>query len=160
MGAMTFTPPRKGGDPEVEELAATFAHGNGMKVLHETIQYLAERSTDEQTWLTALASAAFPVTVIWGLYDTISPPRVASYVWNEYLMLRRGSNRLYFVPDANHYLQADRPDAFVKRSSTPSSPLTIRDWAPSARNRVPPCWSTAPGNGCPPQQTCSAQLPR
>jgi hypothetical protein len=21
---------------------------------------------------------------------------------------------LYFVPDANHYLQADRPDAFVK----------------------------------------------
>jgi pimeloyl-ACP methyl ester carboxylesterase len=46
--------------------------------------------------------------------DTVSPPRVASYVWNEYLMLKPGGNRLYFIPDANHYLQIDRPDAFVK----------------------------------------------
>ena len=113
LGATTFTPPRNPGDPEVEVLTATFDHGNGMKVLHETIQYLAERSSHEQAWLTALAGAPFPVTVIWGLYDTVSPPRVASYVWNQYLMLKPGGNRLYFIPDANHYLQADRPDAFV-----------------------------------------------
>jgi hypothetical protein len=50
----------------------------------------------------------------WGLCDTVSPPRVASYVWNEYLMLRTSANRLYFIPDANHYPQVDRPDAFVK----------------------------------------------
>jgi pimeloyl-ACP methyl ester carboxylesterase len=114
MGATTFTPPRKPGEPEVEALRVTFAHDDGMKVLHETIQYLAERSKDEQAWLTALASAPFPVTVIWGLYDTVAPPRVASYVWNQYLMLKTGGNRLYFIPDANHYLQADRPDAFVQ----------------------------------------------
>jgi pimeloyl-ACP methyl ester carboxylesterase len=114
MGATTFTPPRKAGDPEVEALTATFAYDDGIKVLHEGIQYLVERSKDEQRWLTALAETPFPVTVIWGLYDTVSPPRVASYVWNEYLMLRPGGNRLYFVPDANHYLQVDRPDAFVK----------------------------------------------
>jgi len=114
MGASTFTPPRKAGDPEVEALTATFAHHDGIKVLHEGIQYLVERSKDEQAWLTALARAPFPVTVIWGLYDTVSPPRVASYVWNEYLMLKPGANRLYFIPDANHYLQVDRPEAFVK----------------------------------------------
>jgi pimeloyl-ACP methyl ester carboxylesterase len=114
MGAATFTPPRQAGDPEVEALAAVFAYNDGVKVLHEGIQYLVERSEDEQAWLAALARAAFPVTVIWGLYDTVSPPRVASYVWNEYLMLKPGGNRLYFVPDANHYLQVDRPDAFVK----------------------------------------------
>ena len=114
LGATTFTPPRKPGDPHLEALTATFAHGNGMKVLHETIQYLAERSSHEQAWLDALASAAFPVTVIWGMRDTIAPPRVASYVWNQHLMLKPGGNRLYFIPEANHYLQADRPDAFVK----------------------------------------------
>lgn len=114
MGATTFTPPRKPGDPEVEALTATFAHDNGIKVLHEGIQYLVERSKDEQRWLTALARAPFPVTVIWGVYDTVSPPRVASYVWNQYLMLKPAGNRLYFIPDANHYLQVDRPDAFVK----------------------------------------------
>jgi len=114
MGASTFTPARKAGDPDVEALTAIFGDNNGTAVLHETIQYLIERSKDEQSWLTALGNAPFPVTLIWGLYDTVSPPRVASYVWNEYLMLRPAGNRLYFVPDANHYLQVDRPDAFVK----------------------------------------------
>lgn len=114
MGASTFTPPRKAGDPDVEALSATFGYNNGVAVLHDTIQYLVERSQDERAWLTALGEAPFPVTLIWGLYDTVSPPRVASYVWNEYLMLRPdGGNRLYFVPDANHYLQVDRPDAVV-----------------------------------------------
>jgi pimeloyl-ACP methyl ester carboxylesterase len=114
MGAMTFTPPRNAADPEVEAMTAAFSHHDGVKVLHETIQYLVERSRDEQRWLTALAGAPFPVTMIWGLCDTVSPPRVASYVWNEYLMLKPGTNGLYFIPDANHYVQADRPDAFVK----------------------------------------------
>ena len=152
LGAATFTPPRRPGDPEVEALTATFAHDDGMKVLHETIQYLAERSENEQGWLTALAGAPFPVTMIWGLCDTVSPPRVASYVWNEYLMLKPGANRLYFIPDANHYLQADRPDAFVTCSSTRSNPPTTRDPAPSDPNRELPCWSIPPANGCPPQR--------
>jgi pimeloyl-ACP methyl ester carboxylesterase len=114
MGATTFTPPRRAGDPEVEALTAIFAYHDGMKVLHEGIQYLVERSKDEQTWLAKLATAPFPVTVIWGVYDTVSPPRVASYVWNQYLMFKPGGNRLYFIPDANHYLQVDRPDGFVE----------------------------------------------
>jgi pimeloyl-ACP methyl ester carboxylesterase len=114
LGASMFTPPRKPGDPEVEALTATFGHDNGIGVLHATIQYLVERSENEQAWLTALGAAPFPVTLIWGLSDTVSPPRVASYVWNEYLMLGTDGNRLYFIPEASHYLQADRPDAFVK----------------------------------------------
>jgi pimeloyl-ACP methyl ester carboxylesterase len=113
MGAGTFTPPRKPGDPEVEAMTAAFSHADGVQVLHETIQYLIERSEDERSWLAALAEAQFPVTIIWGLCDTVSPPRVATYVWHEYLMLRPGSS-LYFVPEANHYLQADRPDTFAQ----------------------------------------------
>jgi pimeloyl-ACP methyl ester carboxylesterase len=114
MGASTFTPPRRADDPEVEALAVTFAHDDGVKVLHETIQYLVERAKDEEKWLSVLPEAPFPVTLIWGVYDTVSPPRVASFVWNQYLMFKPGNNRLYFIPDANHYLQNDRPDAFVE----------------------------------------------
>jgi pimeloyl-ACP methyl ester carboxylesterase len=114
LGASMFTPPRTAGDPEVTDLAAIFGHADGISVLHETIQYLFERSSGEQAWLAALANASFPVTLIWGLTDTVSPPRVAGYVWNQYLMNKPGANRLYFVPDANHYLQVDRPDAFVQ----------------------------------------------
>jgi pimeloyl-ACP methyl ester carboxylesterase len=114
MGAVTFSPPRAPGDPEVDALAATFAHADGIAVLHETIQYLLERSADEETWLRALASSALPVTVIWGIYDAVSPLRVATHVWHEYLMFKPGRNAIYLIPGANHYLQNDRPDAFVQ----------------------------------------------
>jgi len=114
LGASTFTPPRVAGDPEVEALSAIFGHDDGVKVLHETIQYLSERARDEQVWLAGLSQAQFPATMVWGLRDAVAPPRVASYVWNEYLMRKPGGNRLYFIPDANHYLQVDRPDAFVQ----------------------------------------------
>ena len=92
----------------------TFGHDSGVKVLHETIQYLVGRSKEEQRWLAELGEDSFPVTVIWGLCDTVAPPRIASYVWDQYLMLKPGGNRLYIIPDANHYLQVDRLDAFVQ----------------------------------------------
>jgi pimeloyl-ACP methyl ester carboxylesterase len=114
LGASTFTPPRTAGDPEVEALTAIFSHEDGVQVLHETIQYLIERAEHEQAWLAGLAQASFPVTLIWGLNDAVSPPRVASYVWHEHIMRKPGRNRLYLIPDANHYVQLDRPDAFAQ----------------------------------------------
>ncbi len=114
MGAVTFTPPRGPEDPEVAALAATFAHDGGVGVLHETVQYLVERSLDEERWLRSLAATALPTTVVWGIYDTIAPVRVATHVWHEHLMFKPGRNALYLVPGANHYLQNDRPDAFAE----------------------------------------------
>jgi pimeloyl-ACP methyl ester carboxylesterase len=114
MGAATFTPPRGPDDPEVQALAATFAHADGVAVLHDTIQYLIERSVDEQSWMRSLAATSLPTTVIWGVYDTVSPIRVATYIWHEHLMFKPGRNALYLIPGANHYVQADRPDAFVQ----------------------------------------------
>jgi pimeloyl-ACP methyl ester carboxylesterase len=113
LGANTFTPPRRSPDPEIDVLAATFAHDDGVKVLHETIQYLVERSQHEEAWLQRLAESTVPTTIVWGLDDTVSPPRVAAHVWNRFLMTKPGRNSLYFLPGANHYLQVDRPDAFV-----------------------------------------------
>jgi pimeloyl-ACP methyl ester carboxylesterase len=114
MGQATYTPPRGADDPEIEALTAIFSHGEGLKVLHETIQYLVERSQDEDSWLRALAALDVPTTFIWGVYDTVSPPRVVSYVWNEYMAKKPGRNLLYFIPDANHYLQNDQPEALVE----------------------------------------------
>jgi pimeloyl-ACP methyl ester carboxylesterase len=113
MGLTTFSPPRVADDPDVEALASTFSHADGVKVLHETIQYLRERAEHEGDWLEALASLELPTTLIWGLEDTVSPPRVAMYVWGQFLMHKPGRNSFYLVPDANHYLQVDRPGAVV-----------------------------------------------
>jgi pimeloyl-ACP methyl ester carboxylesterase len=114
IGQATYTPPRGPDNPEIEALVAIFSHGEGLKVLHETIQYLVERSKDEGSWLEALAASDVPTTFIWGVYDTVSPPRVVSYVWNKYMMKKPGRNTLYFIPDANHYLQNDQPESLVE----------------------------------------------
>ena len=109
-----YWPARGANDPEIEALVAIFSYGEGLRVLHETIQYLVERSQDEESWLQALAAMGVPTTFIWGVYDTISPPRVVNYVWNEFMMMKPGPNSLYFIPDAGHYLQNDQPEGFVE----------------------------------------------
>lgn len=114
MGQATYSPARTADDPEVQALTTIFEYGGGLPVMHETIQYLVERSQDESSWLESLARMDVPTTFIWGVYDTVSPPRVASYVWNEFMMRKPGRNALYFVPDANHYVQNDQPESVVE----------------------------------------------
>jgi len=113
MGSTTFTPQRAADDPTVQGLAATFAHQDGVSVLHDTVQYLRERAEHEVAWLNSLAASDTPTTLIWGICDTVSPPRVAAHIWEQYLRSKPGSNELSYIPGANHYLQNDRPDAFV-----------------------------------------------
>lgn len=131
MGLTTFSPPRSAEDADVQALTSTFAHAAGTKVLHETIQYLVERALHEREWLESLGRSELPTTVVWGLEDTISPPRVASHAWDHYLAHKPGRNRLYFVPGANHYLQCDRPDALAAAllhaldTSSPAAPGPI-----------------------------------
>lgn len=114
IGSTTFTPPRPASDPTVTALATTFASDDGIAVLHDTIQYLRERAGNEVAWLQSLAASEVPTSIIWGICDTVSPPRVATHVWERYLRTKPGSNELWIVPGANHYLQNDRPDAFVE----------------------------------------------
>ena len=113
MGETTFSPPRSLTDPAIAALVDTFAVNDGIAVIHDTIQYLVERSENEQKWLEALAGSPVPTTLIWGLYDTVSPLRVATYIWDEYLATKPGNNEFWLLPRANHYLQHDQPTEFV-----------------------------------------------
>ena len=113
MGRSTFTPPRGLDDPAIAALAECFATNDGIAVLHHTIQYLRERARDERRWLEALAESSTPTTLVWGVFDDVSPVRVANHVWQAYLRGKPGSNEYWLLPAANHYLQDDQPDALV-----------------------------------------------
>src|SRR5436190_19199794 len=123
MGAVTFTPRRGPEDPEVQALAATFAHEDGVGVLHETIQYVVERSVDEQAWLRSLAASAVPTTLVWGVYDTVAPIRVATHVWHEHLMFKPGRNALYMIPGRT---RSSRPSStrWTGPTTPPRAPCT------------------------------------
>ena len=137
LGASTFTPPRGADDPAIAALAQTFEHNDGIAVIHDTIQYLVERSENEEGWLEEMSRFPFGVTVAWGLYDVVSPLRVAMHVWQTYLARKPGDNQLWLLPRANHYLQNDQPEEFaevVERSlsgDVPDAPGPLSD-APGA----------------------------
>ncbi len=141
LGTTTFTPPRGPDDPTVAALATTFSFDDGISVLHQTIQYLRERAEHEVTWLHSLATSPTPTTIVWGMCDTVSPVRVGFYVWEHYLRTKPGSNELWLIPGANHYLQNDRPDAFIDvvvaslERTGPQAPGPVSD-APGAPVRV------------------------
>ncbi len=146
MGEQTFTPPRPPDDPAIEALAQTFAYNDGVAVLHDTIQYLVERSRSEQEWLEALGRSPVPTTIVWGLYDVVSPLRVAAYIWNTYLASKPGDNQLWLLPRANHYLQEDQPQEFAEvvttalsqRSPEAPGPLSEAAGAPILVDRSRP----------------------
>lgn len=114
LGRSTFTPPRDIDDPAIAALAETFAHNDGMAVLHGTIQYLVERAEHETAWLEELTALPVKTTLIWGLCDAVAPLRVAAHVWDNYLVNKPGDNEFWVLPRANHYLQNDQPKQFVE----------------------------------------------
>lgn len=137
-GESMFTPSRALDDPAIAALAHTFAVNDVIAVLHDTIQYLVERSEHEQAWLEALSKAPVPTTLVWGLCDVIAPLRVAAYIWNTYLAAKPGENEFWLLPRANHYLQHDQPKEFCevvlaalsKRSPEAPGPLSAAPSAP------------------------------
>jgi pimeloyl-ACP methyl ester carboxylesterase len=137
MGATTFMPRRDASDPEIAALAKCFAHNDGIAVLPDTIQYLNERAADETNWLQALSTNDVDTTLVWGLHDTVSPVRVANYVWQEFLRSKPGLNRYWILPSADHYLQCDAPaqlaDVVRLTAAAEPTPLgTIGDWPAGA----------------------------
>jgi pimeloyl-ACP methyl ester carboxylesterase len=146
MGENTFTPRRSTDDPAIAALAQTFAFNDGVAVIHETIQYLVERSERELDWLEALARSPVPTTVVWGLYDVVSPLRAAAHIWNEYLASKSGDNEFWLLPRANHYLQNDQPEEFAEvvshalsgRSPEAPGPLSAAPAAPILVDRSRP----------------------
>ena len=87
-----------------------------------------------------------PTTLVWGLYDTVSPLRVAAYVWNNFLATKPGGNEFWLLPRANHYLQNDQPEEFAEvlltsvseRSPEPPGPLSAAPGAPILVDRSRP----------------------
>lgn len=151
LGEHFFTPPRSIEDPAISALADTFACNDGISVLHDTIQYLRERSERETEWLQEFARLPVPTTLVWGLYDTTSPLRAAAHIWSTYLLGKPGENEFWLLPCANHYLQHDQPAEFAevvkvalaRRSPAAPGPLSDAAGAPILIDRSRPQMPTA-----------------
>lgn len=108
MGQSQFTPPLKADDPDVRALATLFAFKSGVEAIPATIQYLNERKQMEVSYLETLSKSTIPTTILWGAHDTVSPPRVADYVFSTALKPRDVTGAYWLMPCGNHYVQHDQ----------------------------------------------------
>jgi pimeloyl-ACP methyl ester carboxylesterase len=114
MGATNYTPPLKPDDPEVRALAFHFAFQDGILAIPATIQYLNERKRMEVSFLETLAKSTIPAAILWGAHDMVAPVRVADYVWNTGLQIRKVTGAYWLMPCGNHYVQHDQPEAIAR----------------------------------------------
>jgi pimeloyl-ACP methyl ester carboxylesterase len=96
-------------DAKVDAIASIIDYQDGGLVQHNVIQYLNERTVNENLWLQDLEQSTIPATIIWGVDDFIAPTAVADYVWNTSLKNRETEAYYWRLPNANHYLQNDQP---------------------------------------------------
>ena len=70
---------------------------------------LSEQRTSTAGW-TPCARARSPTALIWGLLDTVNPPRIGNHIWYNYLDKRAAESSYWLLPTANHYCNATSPE--------------------------------------------------
>jgi pimeloyl-ACP methyl ester carboxylesterase len=96
--------PHQVGDADIE------AFNDGIGARLHVGKYQLERAANETRWLANLPKSPVPTALLWGLTDTVNPPRIANHVWAAYLNERAVESSYWWVPGAGHYPQRERPD--------------------------------------------------
>ena len=97
------------GTPQQVAYADIQAFNDGIGARLYVGKYLLERTANEYRWLDNLRESPIPTALIWGLLDTVNPPRIGNHIWYDYLDKRPVESSYWLLPTANHYLQRDEP---------------------------------------------------
>ena len=98
------------GTPRQVAYADIQAFNDGIGARLYVGKYLLERTANEYRWLDTLRESPIPTALIWGLQDTVNPPRIGNHIWYNYLDKRSVESSYWLLPTANHYLQRDEPE--------------------------------------------------
>ncbi len=98
------------GTPQRVANADIQAFNDGIGARPYVGKYLLERAANEYRWLDVLRESPVPTALIWGLQDTVNPPRIGNHIWYTYLDKRAVESSYWILPTAGHYLQWDEPE--------------------------------------------------
>ena len=98
------------GSPQQVAYADIQAFNDGIGARLYVGKYLLERAVNEYRWLDVLRESPIPTALIWGLRDTVNPPRIGNHIWYNYLDKRAVESSYWLLPTANHYPQRDEPE--------------------------------------------------
>ena len=106
------------GTPRQVAYADIQAFNDGIGARLYVGKYLLERTANEYRWLDTLRESPVPTALIWGLQDTVNPPRIGNHIWYNYLDKRSVESSYWLLPTANHYLQRDEPEEMARIART------------------------------------------
>ena len=92
------------GTPQQVAYADIQAFNDGIGARLYVGKYPLERTAKEYRWLDTLRESPVPTALIWGLQDTVNPPRIGNHIWYNYLDKRSVESSYWLLLPANHYL--------------------------------------------------------
>ena len=98
------------GTPEQIARADIQAFNDGIGAQLYVGKYQLERVANEYRWLDNLRESPIPTALIWGLQDTVNPPRIANYIWSNYLDKRSVESSYWLLPTVDHYPHREEPE--------------------------------------------------
>lgn len=107
--AAVFAPLHRPSGRELEDFWRLISHGEGTRVAHRVIRYMAERVQYRARWVGALQQSPVPVRLICGLDDPVSGVHVA----RRYRQLIPEADVLE-LSGVGHYPQLEAPEAVLQ----------------------------------------------
>jgi pimeloyl-ACP methyl ester carboxylesterase len=98
------------GTPRDVAEADMLAFNDGIGAQLHVGKYLLERAKNEWRWLANLQQSPLPTALLWGLTDPVNPPRIANYIWSNYLNGRAVESSFWIFPTAGHTLHVEKPE--------------------------------------------------
>jgi pimeloyl-ACP methyl ester carboxylesterase len=72
-------------------------------------RYQLERAKNEWRWLANLQQSPVPTALLWGITDPANPPRIANFIWSNYLNGRAVESSFWMLPTTGHLLHVEKP---------------------------------------------------
>ena len=98
------------GTPDQVARADIQAFNDGIGAQFYVSRYQLERAANEYRWLDNLRASPVPTALIWGLQDTVNPPRTSNHIWLNYLDKRAVESSYWILPTVNHYPHREEPE--------------------------------------------------
>ena len=104
-----FGPDTPASDAEIDAFFTLFSRDGGRRNLHRLIQYISDRRTHRERWVTALREARCPIGLINGSVDPVS----GEHMVRRFEELLGNDCFIERLPRIGHYPQVEAPEAVL-----------------------------------------------
>ena len=94
---------------ELDALWSMMTYNKGRSVLHKTTQYINQRYTYWDRWISALKAAELPISIVWAKNDPVAVLKIAETIYEE-----TKNSELILLDDLGHFPMLEDPNRWAE----------------------------------------------